>query len=229
MRPLGISVAAAIAVVMTMCAGCAHESAPVGPGDSKAARPSGPTVGTLSQVVRTRGEVPPDYEVAEFSGRPAPQSVWGFGEHSLVQPSQCGALADPVGAAARTAGWSASGPGGIVYVVVAGSPPTLVTLDPALLAECGEWTIASANTTGVTRLVPATSVDGAVTVEMSTTSTTVVEGGTETHSRAQTAMAYLGEYLVFVAVVSDPGASGPVLRQEFAADLLSKTVSALRS
>ena len=40
--------------------------------------------------------------------------------------------------------------------------------------------------------------------------------------------AYLGDYLVFVTVVTDPGSPNPALGQEFAADLLVKTVSALR-
>jgi imidazolonepropionase-like amidohydrolase len=36
------------------------------------------------------------------------------------------------------------------------------------------------------------------------------------------------DYLAFVTVVADPGSPNPALGQEFAADLLVKTVSALR-
>ena len=143
-----------------------------------------------------------------------------------ADPPQCGALADPVGDAATTRGWSGSGVGGIVYVVT-GSPPAQVPFDPALIAECGRWTLASGHTTGTVTLAPAPTVDGAATVGMATEATTVVEGGTETRSRAHTFTAYLGDYLAFVTVVTDPGAESH-LGQEFAAALLVKTVSALR-
>ncbi|MBW8711263.1 MAG: DUF5642 family protein, partial [Mycobacterium sp.] len=53
-------------------------------------------------------------------------------------------------------------------------------------------------------------------------------GGTETRSHADTFTAYLGDYVTFVTVVSDPGSPNPALGQDFAADLLVKTVSALR-
>ena len=63
---------------------------------------------------------------------------------------------------------------------------------------------------------------------MDTVANTVVEGGTETTSSAYTFSAYLDDYLAFVTVVMDPGSPNPPLGQEFAADLLVKTVSALR-
>ncbi len=63
---------------------------------------------------------------------------------------------------------------------------------------------------------------------MATVAKTVVEGGTETTSTAYTFSAYLGDYLAFVTVVTDPGSPNPPLGQEFAAELLVKTVSALR-
>ena len=50
----------------------------------------------------------------------------------------------------------------------------------------------------------------------------------ETTSSVYTFSAYLGDNLVFVTVVADPGSPNPPLGQEFAADLLVKTVSALR-
>ena len=82
-------------------------------------------------------------------------------------------------------------------------------------------------TPGVT-IAAVPTIDGAATVGLSTTTTTTVEGGTETHSDADTFTAYLGDYVAFVTVVSDPGAPNPPLGQDFAADLLVKTVSALR-
>ena len=63
---------------------------------------------------------------------------------------------------------------------------------------------------------------------LSTATTTVVEGGTETRSHADTFIAYLGDYVAFVTVVTDPGSPDPALGQDFAAELLVKTVSALR-
>ena len=137
-------------------------------------------------------------------------------------------LASPAADEATTKGWSGSGPGGIVHAVVTGSPTAPVTLDPAVLAECGQWTVMSGNTTGTVNLIDAPAIDGATTVGMDTVAKTVVEGGTETASTAYTFSAYLGDYLAFVTVVTDPGSPNPPLGQEFAADLLVKTVSALR-
>jgi hypothetical protein len=76
--------------------------------------------------------------------------------------------------------------------------------------------------------VAAPAIDGAATVGLTTSTRTVVEGGTETHSHADTFTAYLGDYVAFITVVSDPGSPNPPLGQDFAADLLVKTVSALR-
>jgi hypothetical protein len=63
---------------------------------------------------------------------------------------------------------------------------------------------------------------------MATASTTVVEGGTETRSHADTVTAYLGDHIAFVALLTDPGSPNPQLGAQFAADLMTKTVSALR-
>jgi hypothetical protein len=129
---------------------------------------------------------------------------------------------------ATTRGWSGSGPGGIVHAVVIGSPSAPVGLDPAVLAECGQWTVASGNTAGTVNLIEAPPIDGATTVGMATVAKTVVEGGTETTSTASTFSAYVGDCLAFVTVVTDPGSPNPPLGQDFAAELLVKTVSALR-
>ena len=86
----------------------------------------------------------------------------------------------------------------------------------------------SGNTTGTVDLIDAPAIDGATTVGMSTVATTVVEGGTRTTSSADTFSAYLGDYLASVTVVTDPGSPNPPLGRDFAAELLVKTVSALR-
>jgi Domain of unknown function (DUF5642) len=170
-------------------------------------------------------DLPSGYEVAALSGRAAPVAFWGLGPEWSADPPRCGALADPVADAATIRGWSASGAGGIVYTVVAGSR---ATLDPSLIDECGQWTVSAGRTSGTVAFVAAPAIDGAVTVGLSTTTTTVVEGGTETHSHADTFTAYLGDYIAFVTIVSDPGSPNPPLGQDFAAEFLVKTVSALR-
>lgn len=172
-----------------------------------------------------RTELPSGYEVAGLSGRAAPVAFWGLGPDWIADPQRCGALADPAAGEAATRGWSASGAGGIVYAVVAASA---AALDPSLIDECGQWTVSAGRTSGSVTLVAAPAIDGAATVGLSTTATTSVEGGTETHSHAETFTAYLSGYVVVVTVVTDPGSPNPALGQDFAAELLVKTVSALR-
>ncbi|MCV7083867.1 DUF5642 family protein, partial [Mycolicibacterium insubricum] len=74
----------------------------------------------------------------------------------------------------------------------------------------------------------APSVEAAQTVGMRTDANTVVEGGTETRSHADTFVAHLGDYVCVVALVTDPGSPHPALGPQFASDLLTETVSALR-
>jgi hypothetical protein len=178
-----------------------------------------------ARIERVRGDLPVGYEVTALSGRAAPVLFWGFGSGWTADPPRCGALADPAADASTTRGWSASGRGGIVYAVVAG---TRAGLDPSVVAECGEWTVSSGRTSGSVTSVAAPAIDGAATVGMAVATTTVVEGGTETHSHADSLTAYLGDYVVMITIVTDPGSPNPPLGQEFAAELLVKTVSALR-
>jgi uncharacterized protein DUF5642 len=178
-----------------------------------------------ARIERVRTDLPSGYEVAALPGRAAPVAFWGLGPDWTAEPTRCGALADPAAGAATARGWSASGPGGIVYAVVAAST---ATLDPALLGDCGHWTASAGHTVGTVGFLVAPTIDGAATVGLSTSTTTVVEGGTETHSHADTFTAYLGDYVAFVTVVGDPGSPNPQLGQEFASELLVKTVSALR-
>jgi hypothetical protein len=178
-----------------------------------------------ARIERVRADLPSGYEVSPLAGRAAPLAFWGFGPGWTADPPRCLALADPVADAATTRGWSASGAGGIVYAVVAGSA---AALDRSLIDECGQWTVSAGRTSGSVTSVAAPTIDGAATVGLSTTATTVVEGGTETHSHADTFIAYLGDYVAFITVVTDPGSPNPALGQDFAAELLVKTVSALR-
>lgn len=178
-----------------------------------------------ARIERVRTDLPSGYEVAALPGSVAPVAFWGLGPDWTADPPRCGALAAPVADAATPRGWSASGAGGIVYAVVAG---TRATLDPSLIDECSQWTVSAGHTSGTVAFETAPAIDGAATVGLSTTTTTVVEGGTETHSHADTFTAYLDGYVAFVTVVSDPGSPNPPLGQDFAAEFLVKTVSALR-
>jgi hypothetical protein len=196
-------------------------------GQSPSSAPSTPSTASVNpvRIERVRTELPSGYEVAALADRAAPVAFWGLGPRWTADPPRCGTLADPVAGAATTRGWSASGAGGIVYAVVVGSA---ATLDPSLIDECGQWTVSGGRTSGSVAFVAAPAIDGAATVGLTTSTRTVVEGGTETHSHADTFTAYLGDYVAFITVVSDPGSPNPPLGQDFAADLLVKTVSALR-
>jgi hypothetical protein len=178
-----------------------------------------------SRMNRARYELPQGYEVAELQGRVAALAQWGYGPDWSADPPQCGALADPPVDPATVRGFSASGQGGIVYAVAAdGSVP----VDPVLRDECGQWTMTSGPTAGTAHLVDPPPVPGAVGLGMVADTVTVVEGGTETRSHAQTFVAYEGTRLVYVTVVTDPGSPHPALDDDFAADLLTRTVAALR-
>ena len=212
---------AALAVLCVLAA-CGHSGTSPRPSTTESS-PAEAHVNPAN-ITRARGALPAGYEVSDLTGPASPVAFWGLGPGWAAEPPQCGVLAGPATDASTTKGWSASGPGGIVHAAVVGR----VTFDPAVLAGCGQWTVTSGNTTGAVHLVDAPAIDRATTVGMATDAKTVVEGGNETTSMASTFSAYLDDYLVFVTVVTDPGSPNPPLGQEFAADLLVKTVSALR-
>jgi hypothetical protein len=213
----------AACVAVALCGACGQPDAPepANPTSSRAARVN------LAHVDRVRGDLPAGYEVAEIGGRAAPLAFWGFGPQWVADPPQCGALADPAGAA-TIRGWSASGPGGIVYVAAAAASVALTRPDATLIGSCGTWTLSAGHTSGTVTVVDGPAIDDATTVGLQTDANTVVEGGTETHSHAATFTAYLDGYVAYATVVTDPGSSGPELGADFAATLLVKTVSALR-
>jgi hypothetical protein len=236
----------AAGAAVALCAACGPSDAPHPAAGSLA--PSSQAVGVdLAGVARVRGDLPAGYEVGDLVGRVAPLAFWGFGPQWVADPPQCGVLADPAVDAATVRGWSASGPGGIVYVVAAAGGQERSDLGdgtggqersdlgdvtggsvPAILAECGSTTLTAGHTSGTVATVEAPAIDGATTVGIRTDTTTVVEGGTETHSHADTFTAYLDGYVAYVTVVTDPGSSAQALDADFAAALLVKTVSALR-
>jgi hypothetical protein len=211
----------ATALSVAACQNAAGPPAPVVP------PPAAPRTLTVdpARIDRVRVDLPPGYEVGDLSGRVTPVALWGFGADWSADPSLCGVLADPVVDPATARGWSGSGSGGIVYAVVAASA---AAAGPSPVPDCGQWSVAARHTTGNVTLVDAPAVPDATTVGMSSALTTVVEGGNETRTHADTFVAYLGDHLAFVTLVTDPGAPDPPLGADFAAGLLVNAVSALR-
>jgi uncharacterized protein DUF5642 len=216
----------AACVAAALCAACGPSDTPR-PAAGSPEPSSRSSAINLADVARVRGDLPASYEIADLVGRAAPLAFWGFGPQWAADPTQCGVLSDPPVDGATIRGWSGSGPGGIVYVVAAASSGEQA-IDPAVLGECGTSTLTAGHTSGTVTTVDAPAIDVATTLGLRTETTTVVEGGTETHSHADTFTAYLDGYTAYVTVVTDPGSSGPVLDADFAAALLVKTVAALR-
>ena len=142
-----------------------------------------------------------------------------------ADPARCAALADPAPGDAGARGYSASGQGGTVYVVVAAAPSAP---DAGLVADCAQWTMTFAHTTGDVTVVEPPHIDGADTVALTASTRTAVESGRKTDGQASTAQAYLDGHVVFVTLVSDPGSPYPPLNSQFITDLLTTTVTALR-
>jgi hypothetical protein len=210
-------------IAIATCAACG-QSAPPPPAAPTSSTATASAGVNPARIDRVRFQIPAGYEFAGLSDRTAPAEFWGFGRGWTTDPPPCAALADPAGDGA-VRGWSASGPGGIVYAVVADAAGTL---DPALRDACATWTLSGGHTDGVVRMVDPPAVDGAATIGMAADVTTTVEGGTETHSHADTFVAYLPDHVTYVTVVTDPGATGPPLGPDVASNLLVETVAAIR-
>lgn len=210
------------AAVLLLLAGCGHPvervSAPSASAPSRHIDPA--------NIRRVRRDLPPGYEAAPVADVTAPSDIWRLGGAGVATPARCAPLADPGGGhGQRAQGISGSGAGGTVYAVVVAGP---VALDPALVAQCRQWGITGRRASAHVHLVDAPHIDGADTVGMTADILTSVEGGNEIGSRASTFTAYLREYYAFTTVVSDPGSPNAALTPQFAADLLVKTVSAVR-
>ena len=177
--------------------------------------------------------MPPGYEVT--TGIPSgasPRVIWNLEASATAKPSQCATLADPGNGRDQSAqGVSGSGTGGIVDAVLVAFPalPGPLDLDHDVVAACGQWIMAGGHTSVSARLTEPPHIDGVDTVGMVVDIKTSVESGTEIDSRAYTFTAYLGNYYAFTTVTTDPGSVLPALTAQFAADLLAKTVSTLRS
>ncbi|MEB3980306.1 DUF5642 family protein [Mycobacterium sp. 663a-19] len=226
MRPFWIGVVLALLVTA-----CAHSRAPKPPGPPSSSAHAAPVnPANIKRVVR---DLPPNYEVSTgIPGAASPRVIWSLGADAAdmrAKPAQCAALADPGDGRDQSAqGLSASGAGGIVDAIVVALPGP-VGLDHNLLAACGQWTMTAGHTTVGVHLTDPPRVDGAETVGMVADIKSAVESGAEIDSRTYTFTAYLGNYYAFTTLTTDPGSTVPALPPQFAADLLVKTVSTLRS
>jgi Domain of unknown function (DUF5642) len=227
MRPFWIGAALTSALTLLVAA-CAHSPAP-----KPSAAPPPPAHATAvnpANIKRVVRELPPNYEVT--TGIPSgasPRVIWSLEAGATPQPPQCAGLADPGNGRDQSAqGLSASGAGGVIDAVVVALPGP-VELDPGVVAACGRWTMTAGRTTASIRLTDSPHIDGAETVGMIVDTKSSVESGTEIDSRAYTFTAYLGNYYTFTTLTTDPGSALPALPPQFAADLLVKTVSTLRS
>jgi hypothetical protein len=240
MRPFWIGPSKTLKTLTTLAAmlvaACAQSPAPVlAPSASPSAHGNGVNPANIKRIGR---ELPPGYEVS--NGIPttaSPRVIWGLkADATLItaKPPQCAALADPGNGRSQAQGVSGSGPGGIVDAVVVALPPLPgpVAPDNNLLAACGQWTMVYGHTghtdVGI-RLIDPPRIDGVPTIGMVADIRTSVESGTEIDSRTYAFIADLGDYYAFTTLTTDPGSVLPALPPQFAADLLVKTVSTLRS
>ncbi|KDE98898.1 hypothetical protein Y900_008030 [Mycolicibacterium aromaticivorans JS19b1 = JCM 16368] len=209
-------------------AACAQRT-PAPPTSSSSTAATGAGAINPANIKRIRSSLPAGYEIADLAGPVSAAGLWGFGSGWTAAPPQCAALADPAPADPGARGYSASGAGGTVYVVVA--MPAQPAPDDAVIGDCARWTMTFAHTTGDVTLAPpseAPGIDGARTVAMTVITRTVVESGTETDGQAVTAQAYLDGHVVYVTLVTDPGSPHPALDSHFVDGLLVATVAALR-
>lgn len=234
MRPFWIG-PSTIPVVILLSVACARSPAPAsGPAQlSPSTQAARGTAVNPANIKRVGRELPTGYEVTTaIPSAASPRVIWRLDARVTAQPPQCAMLADPGNGRDESAqGVSGSGSGGIVDAVVVYLPglPGPLAPDHDVVAVCGQWTMKAARTTVSVRLTDAPSIGGAETLGMVADVRTSVESGTEIDSRAYTFTAYLGDYYAFTTLTTDPGSVLPALPPQFAADLLVKTVSTLRS
>jgi Domain of unknown function (DUF5642) len=224
MRPFRIGL---VTISVLLLAACPHSPAPSATPTKSPAAHTTVNPANIKRVVR---ELPPNYEVT--TGIPSgasPRVIWSLEADARAKPPQCATLADPGNGGDQTAqGFSGSGAGGIIDAVVVALPGP-VDLDQGVVAACGRWTMIDRHTTAHVRLIDVPHIDGVETQGMVADTKSSVESSTEIDSRAYTFTAYLGDYYAFTTLTTDPGSALPALPSQFAADLLVKTVSTLRS
>lgn len=229
MRPFWIGPAMATALTLTVV-GCAHSPAPKPPAVPAKSPPPNTVSVNPANIKRVVRDLPRGYEVTTgIPSAASPRVIWSLGDDLQAKPAKCGTLADPGNGRDQSAqGVSGSGSGGIVDAVVVALPEP-VDFPDDLLASCPQWSESAGRTVVHVHLTDAPHVDGADTLGMVADVKSSVESGTEIDSRTYTFTAYLGNYYAFTTLTTDPGSALPVLPPQFAADLLAKTVSTLRS
>jgi len=208
---------AVVATAMTVvsCAACGQSNP--APRPTAVARPADP-----AGIDRIRTRLPADYEIAPLPTPAAPATFWGVAPGWSADPAPCGEPAN-VGAGAHR-GWSASGPGGIVYALVTAST------EPAadLRTQCTQWSLGG-RSTGTVVMADGPPIPAVPTVSLTADITTRVENGTETHSHARTLLGYTDGLAISVTVVTDPGAGAARLSEQVPVELLGAAVQAIRS
>ncbi|OBI41704.1 DUF5642 family protein [Mycobacterium colombiense] len=229
MRPFRIGPSLA-AVLTVASAACGHSPARVPSTKPTKSVPSSAVAVNPVNIKRVVRDLPAGYEVTTgIPSAASPRVIWSLGDDLQAKPANCGTLADPGNGRDQSAqGVSGSGSGGIVDAVVVALPEQ-VDFPDDLLASCSQWSESAGRTVVHIHLTDAPHVDGVDTVGMVADVKSSVESGTEIDSRTYTFTAYLGNYYAFTTLTTDPGSALPVLPPQFAADLLAKTVSTLRS
>ena len=229
MRPFWIG-PALLGVLTSAIAACGHSPARAPSASSTKPAPASVVDVNPANIKRVLRDLPPGYEVTTgIPSTASPRVIWGLRDDRQAKPAKCGTLADPGNGRDQSAqGVSASGSGGIVDAVVVALPGP-VDLPGDLVTACAQWSETAGRTVAHVHLTDAPHVDGADTVGMVADVKSSVESGTEIDSRTYTFTAYLGNYYAFTTLTTDPGSALPVLPPRFAADLLAKTVSTLRS
>lgn len=172
-----------------------------------------------------RHHLPKELQGYEFGALPAPAApttFWGMSAGSTADPPECGTLVGEPADGVR--GWSASGPGGIVYATAGpGAGPA-----PGLVDDCHNWTLSTARARAAVESIDAPQIADARTLGMTAHVTTSVENGAQTHSQATTLIAYVDTLAVSVTMVTDPGAVTPPLPADLPATLLDAAVRSVR-
>ena len=189
------------------------------------APPSAPPI-SPADVLAVHSELPAGYETGELHGPISAAALWGFGQGWTAEPPECAALADPAPKDTAARGFSASGPGGTVFVMAATAPSGRLASD--LMSECGHWTMHYGHTNAEVVRTQAPAIDQASTFCWQAEARTLVESGNPTITKASTAVAYLERFVVVVTVVTDPGSPNRPLDAGFADALLTAAVATLR-
>ena len=229
MRPFWIG-PALVGVLTSAIASCGHTPARAPSATPTKSAPASGVAVNPANIKRVVRNLPSGYEVTTgIPSAASPRVIWSLGDDLQAKPAKCGTLADPGNGRDQSAqGVSGSGSGGIVGAVVVALPGP-VDFPEDLVTSCAQWSETAGRNLEHVHRTDAPHIDGVDTVGMVADVKSSVESGTEIDSRTYTFTAYLGNYYAFTTLTTDPGSALPVLPPQFAADLLAKTVSTLRS